>query len=456
MLEQTCTSGSKSYFKVANFVENILSMFSDELLLSKAKKLIEAKLGWGDSIDWTNQDFLELSKKIQKEIEISVSHVTLKRIWGKVKYDSLPNTYTLSTLAQFLGYENWRDFKIKNGKDITIQHLESETPGTANQNKLVTAPKQNTKLLRPLLFAAVLLILVICIALFIPRPKKKINPEDYSFASKEVLTMGLPNSVIFDYDASKAPFDSVIIQQSWDTTLRATVSKDQHQHTLIYYFPGFFKPKLVVGNKVVKEHDLLIKSDGWLTAVEASPVPVYFKKNDVITSGKMSLTLDKIKAQNIFLTPQAPMVSYINVQDFGEIYSDNFVFETSLRNDYREGASVCQMTNIYLLCEGTAVGIPLCAKGCESSIDFFFTDFKVSGKQRDLSCFGVNFNNLVKVKIESTGGKATIFLNDKFCYEVDNDISKSKIIGIDFVFQGTGTVDYVKLSNKKVFFNEEF
>ena len=52
--------------------------------------------------------------------------------------------------------------------------------------------------------------------------------------------------------------------------------------------------------------------------------------------------------------------------------------------------------------------------------------------------------------------KATIFLNDKFCYEVDHDISKSKIIGIDFVFQGTGTVNCVKLSNKKVFFNDEF
>ena len=52
------------------------------------------------------------------------------------------------------------------------------------------------------------------------------------------------------------------------------------------------------------------------------------------------------------------------------------------------------------LCEGTAVGIPLCAKGCESSIDFFFTDFKVSGKQRDLFCFGVNFNEFVKVKVD--------------------------------------------------------
>ena len=92
-------------------------MLTDEHLLSKAKKLIESKINWGDSNDWSNQDFVALSEKIQEQLNIPLSHVTLKRIWGKVKYDSLPNTHTLNTLVQFVGYENWREFKIHNGKD---------------------------------------------------------------------------------------------------------------------------------------------------------------------------------------------------------------------------------------------------------------------------------------------------------------------------------------------------
>jgi hypothetical protein len=271
-----------------------------------------------------------------------------------------------------------------------------------------------------------------------------------------VVNKGVPNSVIFDYNAAKAPTDSVIIQQSWDTTLRTTVSKNEHQHTLLYFFPGFFKPKLIVNNQIVKEHNLLIPSDGWLTAVETSPVPVYFKKEDAIANGKLSLSLDKIKSQNINLTPQAPMVVYSNVKDFGEIYSDDFVFEASLKNDYREGSSACQTTNIYLLCEGTAIGIPLCAKGCISGISLMFAGFNVSGKDQDLSSFGVDFNEFVKVRIESANGKAKIFLNDKPAYEVDHDISKAKIVGIDFIFQGAGTVDYVKLSNGKTSYEDEF
>jgi hypothetical protein len=431
-------------------------MVTDEILLCKAKKLIEEKVSWGDSTDWANQDFIALSKRMQQETGAQISHVTLKRLWGKVRYKGLPQTYTLNTLVQFLGYENWRDFKVKNLKSSAVPAMTGRLSASGDQNRSLRVPNAETKLLKVLVFVTVMIALALSVSFFILGRKKRVNPADYSFSSKEVLPAGVPNSVIFDYDAAKAPSDSVIIQQSWDTTLRTRLSKYQHQHTLIYYFPGFFRPKLVVNGQIVKEHNLLIKSDGWLTAVEASPMPVYFRKEDVIANGRMSLSIDKIKAQNISLAPQAPLLFYSNVQDFGEIYSDNFVFETSLKNDYREGASVCQMTNIYLLCEGTAVGIPLCAKGCESAINFFFTDFNVSGKQQDLSCFGVDFNDYVKVRVKSINGKAQIFFNDKFCFEVNRDIIRSKIVGIDFAFRGTGTVDYVKLSNKEVLFEDRF
>lgn len=428
----------------------------DEKALSKLKKLIEVKTGWGDSEDWLNQDFLSLSGKIQDETKVSLSHMTLKRIWGKVKYDSLPNTYTLNTLAQFAGFENWRDFKIKNNHDSAVSGSNTGASTTADQKEFKPLFAGRKKIVKPILIATMAACLVVGILVFSPAAKQKINPDDYTLSVKKVLNTGLPNSVIFDYDASKAPFDSVIIQQSWNTKLRTKVPRDQHQHTLIYYMPGFFQPKLVIGDQIVKEDDLLIRSDGWLTTMEASPMPIYFRKEEVISNGKMALSIDKIKAENISLMPQAPILSYTNVQDFGEIYTNDFVFETSLRNDYRDGSSVCQMTNIYLLCEGTAVCIPLCAKGCESAVNFFFTNQTVSGKQKDLSAFGVSFNDFVKVKIESAGGTAKILFNDKLVYTVNRDIIKSKIIGIDFTFQGTGSVEYVKLFNKNVSFEDTF
>jgi len=102
------------------------------------------------------------------------------------------------------------------------------------------------------------------------------------------------------------------------------------------------------------------------------------------------------------------------------------------------------------------VGIPLCSKGCISNADLLFTNFFASGKDTDLSVFGVDFSSYIKVRVESKNGKGTIYLNDKLVYTVSHDVVRSKIIGFDFSFQGTGSIDYVKLTNGKVKYEDDF
>ncbi len=430
-------------------------MYTDEFLIEKTKKLFESNTGWGDSEEWTNQDFMILSEKIQERTGVALSHVTLKRVWGKVKYDSLPNTHTLDTLVRFLGYENWRDFKSQNGNGSTVAKTAQPIGSNGIHTGIKPVVNKGNPVLKRVLFVGVPVVLIV-VVLFFNESKPNVANSNYSFSSKKVVSEGLPNSVIFNFDATKAPGDSVIIQQSWDKHLQVKVSKYQHQHTSIYYYPDYYKAKLIVDGKIVSMHRLLIKSNGWLPIVVQSPVPVYFNKEDVMTGGKMALPLDKILARNIKMQPEPPTVMYSNVKDFGEIYSDDFVFETSVKDDYHEGAAICQLAKLYILCEGTAVGIPLCTKGCISNVDLLFTNFYTSGKQEDLSAFGVDFNSFVKVRVESKNRKAKIFINDKLVYSVNKDIIKSKIIGFDFTFQGTGSVDYVKMSNGKVNYEDNF
>jgi hypothetical protein len=432
-------------------------------LIETLKQRYEAETGWGDSRGWTNQDFINLSERIHQRTGVTLSHVTLKRIWGKVKYDSLPNTYTLDTLAHFIGFSGWRAFVSAHQKstdnNITIPEdvtTAAPEPGPAPAPKpAITGTPGNRRIWQ--MTAAVALVTGIVITyLSINKNPPPVVDADYAFSSKKVVTQGLPNSVVFNYDAGKAPGDSVIIQQSWDTKLRQKVSKLDKQHTSIYYYPDYYRAKLIVNNKIVKQHDLLIKSNGWLGVVTLSPVPVYFDSIDVIKGGKMSLDAAQIQAHNIKMQPVAPFVLFSNVKDFGDIYSDDFVFETSLKNNYREGAAICQQTHLYILCEGTAIGVPLCAKGCVSDVDFIFTNYFRSGKKQDLSMFGANFSRYVKVKVEAHNRVGKVYLDDKLVYTVNSDIIRSKIIGIDFSFQGTGSVDYVKLSNSKVNYEDNF
>jgi hypothetical protein len=509
-------------------------MHTDATLISHIIRLFEEKTGWGDSAAWTNQDFLRLSDLIRENTGITLSHVTLKRVWGKVKYDSLPNTHTLNTLVRFLGYDSWRDFSVRHTPPQTpiatqpsppvpapptppgqpapsappIPHerstphgsspFEQSTPHGSPLPERSTPPGESTppgqpvppapptlaeqpapaeqpvppgqpirpiepilRTNRPILkkvwiFIPIFILLPLLLILLRgqqPSPQAR----DYAFSSKKAVTSGLPNSVVFDYDATRSPDDSVIIQQSWDTTRRVKVSKNDHQHTSVYYYPDFYHATLQVHNHVVKAHNILIGTNGWLPLVEQDPVPVYFKKEEAIRDGKISLSIDQIRQKNIQLQPSPPTVMITNVRDFGDIYTDHFTFETSFRNDYSEGSAACQLSRIYLLCEGTAIWIPVCSKGCISTVDLFFTYYYTTGKREDLSAFGVpNFNDYVKLRIESDSGQAKILVNDKLAYTVKRHIIRSRIIGIMYRFQGTGSIDYVSLSGGKASYRDDF
>lgn len=438
-------------------------MLTDELLLDKAKKLVETQSGWGASSDWTNADFIALSEKIQQQTGVSISHVTLKRLWGKVKYDSLPNTHTLDTLVQYTGYENWRAFKVQHGNEHKAEISQQPTMPRQEEKPLHAAQLTKIKKSRRLLKIAALalaIVLVPAVLFFIlgSRSAYKIAATEYSFSSKTIVAQGLPNSVVFDYDATKSPYDSVIIQQSWDKSRQVTVSKNDKHHTSIYYYPEYYHARLIVGNQVVKQHDLLIKTDGWTPIIQHNPVPVYLNKADVFNNGVMKITADQVKAHNIAEEPEPASVIMCHTEDFGEIYSDDFTMEASLKNDYKEGGAVCQQTKIYILCQESGIWIPLCAKGCVSATDLLFTNVYKSGKRENLSAFGVDFSKFVKVKVESKNGKAHIYLNDKLAYTIPGGIIKTKIYGIDFQFEGGGTVDYVKLNNGSgtVKYDEEF
>ncbi len=430
---------------------------TDDILLTRCKTLIEEKLGWGNSTQWSNRDFEELSQQIFDVTSVTLSPTTLKRIWGKVKYDSAPTATTLNTLAQYTGFENWRDFR---------QHHAAEMPQEASAVTAaqIQANKPEVRK-RPYLFSFILPILLatgiigwLLLAKKDVNTSAQLNPADYQFSSKKVVASGVPNSVIFDYDASKAPEDSVYIQQSWDSSKRTRVARNQHQHTSIYYYPGFFQAKLVVGRQVIKEHQLFIKTNGWLPLINQEPVPVYFKQQEAIQDGKLGLTVEKIEARHINLQPTAPSVQYMNLKDFGDISTDSFIYETTIQNIYKEGAAVCQYSEIGLLTEGSAILIRLSAKGCISENTLFYIDKEIPGKTNDLSGFGVDFNHFVAVRCEAVNNHVKIYVDNKLAFDFPHKGAGSKIIGLTYQFQGAGLVDAVKLSrgNGQVIYEDTF
>jgi hypothetical protein len=247
--------------------------------------------------------------------------------------------------------------------------------------------------------------------------------------------------------------DSVYIQQSWDSTRRVAVDKNGKSHTAIYYEPGFFQAKLVAGNRVVKEHPLIIPTDGWLGTITAQKMPVYLDSSEFIEKDQLNLPTATIGKHNINMEPSAPLTKYFNVGNFEPVPLRDFSFTTQLKQQYKNGAAACQFSWVVLMTDGMPVVVQLAQKGCISELNLMDGKMMVSGKKNDLSAFGVDFSEWVKVDCKTNGNKIDYFINGHLAYSSALPSENMKIVGIVFGFQGTGAVKAIKLyrSNALVF-----
>lgn len=404
---------------------------------------IEERIRWGKASEWSTRDFESLSERVFEATHVKLSVITLKRIWGKIRYESKPTISTLNALAQYLGYENWLRYK-----EVLVRE---EQDGVVKLQVVEMSTTQPAITLRSTGRWIVLGVLVFSISVEIYFTSFRFSarspdPTAFSFSSRKVLETGVPNTVVFDFDASAAgEGDTVSILQSWDPRFTRRVGRQDRQHTSVYYYPGYFDARLKINNLVVRRHPLLIQSDGWLPLIETSPVPVYFKQEDLVRNGAMTLPLATIRNTGIPLQPETPWAGFYKVGDFGDLRSDDFIFETELRNDYSEGSAVCQHTELHILFEGAAMVLPLSTPGCVSELNFA----DVSGKKLDLSVLGVDFSQWVGVRFEVRDSAATLSVNGKEAFKMNVGVDAVRWVGMIYKFKGTGSVNFVRVSRKK-------
>ncbi|CAM3999517.1 hypothetical protein SAMN06265348_10182 [Pedobacter westerhofensis] len=401
--------------------------------------LIEDQLGWGDSANWPSKDFERLNILIQERTKVSISASTLRRLWGKVDYNNQPSVTTLDTLAMFAGFEDWRSFCILSKKTDLKKPTEEHIIKTRSFRQFYTV------------VVAVSVVAIITLSfLFIPSGSS-VGVENYVFGFHPV-TRDLPNSVIFTYDARSAPDDSVFIQQSWDNTRRTRVSKKSHLFSSIYYKPGFYHAKLVIGNQVVKESPLLIPTRGWLGMIDMQPVPVYLDPDEFISKNGMSVSASTILKHKVLLEPQPPIVAFYNTGNFKPISVLNFSYSAEVKNTYKTGASRCQYLNVILFTSGIPISIPLSAPGCIASLSMLDGVKEIDGSSTDLSAFGADLSKWVRLSCISRNGQISILVNNKLAYKYQVADQHISILGLGFRFHGIGEVRHVALSgnNKEV------
>jgi hypothetical protein len=399
-----------------------------EIHILKCLQLIERKLGGGESADWSNYDFSKLSDEVHNRTQVRLSVTTLKRIWGRLKYESAPTITTLNTLAQFADYDDWRSF--------------CQQESLAETKKLIPIDdaKPPTRKLNQYWFLVVVPIFMMAYFFIFSNQKPTLDPDNFKFQADKMITEGVPNSVVFHYVASAANTDSIFIVQTWDIRRKKLVSKNNQEHSAIYYYPGFFRTRLIADGEVVKRHDLWITSDGWLALKEDEPIPFYFKKEEYQFNDRVEVNEDVLKKYNSPLHPTPPRIRFFNQGDLGDIMSDNFIFETTLKSEFDEGTGACQYVEVLIQCKDDIIIIPLAAKTCVGNIGLYFCGASAQSEDDDLSKFGCDLNQWTKLRVETIDKHATIFVNEEEAYSMTFPNTPTGVVGVQYRFNGVGAV----------------
>ena len=409
-------------------------MADEVYYIAKCRELIEKKLAWGKSDIWQTQDFENLSEKIFEETKVMLSNSTLKRIWGKVRYESIPNMTTLNALAQFAGYENWRAFTATD-----FQSLNEKKDSTAKSTFQLPF-----KIFLPV--AGFVLIIALIAFGLVKKQSKPLNFKNVQFTSKPV-TSGLPNTVIFQYDASNSNADSVFIQQSWDSKKRYKVDKQLHEYTSTYYYPGYYRAKLILNDSIVKERDVYIETDGWVGIIERNPIPIYLPKS--LFKKQLGLTQGDLSKLKIDVQKEPPVFTLIKVSKDLNLMSDNFSLQVQLQNTYNESNAICQYTHVVIFGTKGIISIPLCKVGCVGEIGLMLGMNYINGKTNNLSSFGVDFSKDVKLTCETKNQFIKLSVNDKVAYTGDFKQNIGTLVGMQVEFNGVGTVKYFEVKKNK-------
>ncbi len=378
------------------------------------------RLGWGSVDRWRGSDFEKLSQLVYKKTGKRLSVTTLKRLWGRAALDSNPSPTTLDILAEFAGFESWRDF-------IAIQ-------------REVPQPVDKWKKWKILWLACV--IPLTCVALYLvsnndtDAAMDPPNLEGVVF-DLEKVTSGYPNTVIFHYDVGDNDYDSLAIQQSWDQSRRIRLEDSSGLVTSTYYYPGYYLAKLILNDVVLAEKELYIPTSGWQGMLATGSDIHYLEPEEIVQEesvGVVDDVLSDMEDQNV------DYLYLAHLTDDPVINSEKFEYEVDFRMVEALDGSICQGVQMIITGTREVLGFTFGLAGCAGEFMFFLNQDMIFGSEHDLSAFGITPDRWCNFKLRNEQQQLTVWIDDKkvFTHEMKSDIGK--IGGVQWYFEGVGEI----------------
>jgi hypothetical protein len=258
----------------------------------------------------------------------------------------------------------------------------------------------------------------------------------------------VPVKVNFSYQVHKKPVSTAFVWPTWEQKDRIKIDQQKGNTDYIYYYPGFYRTKLMVDGQLVKEQDLLINTNGWLACVEQPEQPLYLQKDDfVVKRGLLEIEDGLLPRYGIPFRPVPPLLRFFYISDFKGLMNDNFDFETNVKTTFESGDSESEYIEVIIHCKDDALVIPVCSMRNASRAYLYAAGVERHGERGELQNFYADIRQWVKLKVHGENKIVTISLNDSNPIKVKLADKPTEIVGVQIRFNGYGSVKGTRLSN---------
>ena len=414
-------------------------MSSEKDYIQICKREIEKLLALDNaSSSLKSRDFEYLSGKIKEKSGIAISVSTLKRLW-KDDFLQIPQPATLNALASVLDYSDWQEFKQK--------------------NHVTTTRKVKTINKKALLFSLIILMVAVVILILVKnRSNEPVINGEVHFSADKTISLGLPNTVVFNYDVSNVVADSFFIQQSWNERAKERIDPKKQVISSIYHLPGFHRAKLIANNTVIAKQNVHILSNGWLPYINydiTDLIPIYFNPDSSLSDGHFHIDESDLQFAGIDIKKDFKL-RLNNSRDFG-VTDDNFSVKTIFKSDSIKATS-CPRMEIMLVFEANIFWVSLIKKGCEYYANYKIGEIYADGKNNDLSLLGCNIYEWQDLEFTVHQKLSEVKLNGKPIIHQKYVQDFGEMVGIIYTFDGLGSVDFISVSGAdgKIVYQDDF
>jgi hypothetical protein len=407
-------------------------------------QLIAEMIGEKKIAEWTNGDYINLSRMLARKTKIRLSESTLKRIFGKFKTSEryYPQKATRDALAQFVGYSDWEAFENRDGNK-----LEFDMPKIASRDYVPDSRKKNRKMW---LMSSAFLALAFLLTLIVLKPE---GNGDKSIIGVELACLNpngiTPHSAIFKLKSRASLQDSLrnfSIEFGDGRQKRFFLSP---MLTHYYQMPGMYYPKLLHNNKVIDTGYVYLQTKGWAItgSNQFDTIRVYPIATPNIKNKQQSLA---VSAAEVFKagvdTLRTFFVTFSNIKPTN-INGDNYELSFQLHTSANRNGVRCSQVDVNVYGQLDQHRFNIFKPECTVWTSYQFSEHAKYGEENDLRAFGHDFTNGGLLMLRVANRKVSLLIDNKEVYVTNYKKSIGSVMGINIMFSGIGRFGNLRLKD---------